>query len=70
MKSSHRLLGNTNRLDREDDCYADLNPGITVTVKFFSARFGRDEPFAVIRQRDRSDHDYPASGVFPTAASR
>jgi hypothetical protein len=35
-----------------DDCYADLHPGITVTVKFFSARFGRGEPFAVIRQRE------------------
>ena len=48
-----------------DDCYADLHPGITVTVKFFSARFGRDEPFAVIRQRTRSDHDYPDIGHFP-----
>ena len=34
-------------------------------VKFFSARFGRGEPFAVIRQRDRSDHDYPDIGHFP-----
>jgi hypothetical protein len=48
-----------------DDCYADLHPGITVTVKFFSARFGRTEPFAVIRQRDRSDHDYPGIGHLP-----
>jgi len=48
-----------------DNCYADLHPGITVTVKFFSARFGRTEPFAVIRQRDRSDHDYPGIGHFP-----
>ena len=48
-----------------DDCYADLHPGITVTVKFFSARFGRREPFAVIRQRTRSDHDYPDIGHFP-----
>ncbi len=46
-------------------CYADLHPGITVTVKFFAARFGRDEPFAVIRQRTRSDHDYPDIGHFP-----
>ena len=44
---------------------SDLHPGITVTVKFFSARFGRSEPFAVIRQRDRSDHDYPDIGHFP-----
>jgi hypothetical protein len=65
MKSSHQLSGNTNRLDREDDCYADLHPGITVAVKFFSARFGRDQPYAVIRQRDRSDHDYPDVGHFP-----
>ena len=36
MKSSHQLSGNTNRLDREDDCYADLHPGITVTATFFS----------------------------------
>ncbi len=48
-----------------DDCYADLHPDITVTVKFFSASFGRGEPFAVIRQRDRSDHDYPDIGHFP-----
>ncbi len=48
-----------------DDCYADLHPGITVTVKFFSASFGGSEPFAVIRQRDRSDHDYPDIGHFP-----
>ena len=48
-----------------DDCYADLHPGITVTVKFFCARFGRDEPFAVIRQRIRSDQDYPGIGHFP-----
>jgi hypothetical protein len=65
MKSSHQLSGNTNRLDREDNCYADPHPGITVTAKFFSARFGRREPFAVIRQRDRSDHDYPGIGHFP-----
>jgi hypothetical protein len=49
-----------------DDCYADLNAGITVTVKFFSARSaGSGEPFAVIRQRTRSDHDYPGIGHFP-----
>ncbi len=49
-----------------DDCYADLHPDITVTVKFFSARSDcSSEPFAVIRQRDRSDHDYPGFGRFP-----
>jgi hypothetical protein len=65
LKSSHQVVRNTNRLDREDDCYADLHPGITVTVKFFSARFCGREPFAVIRQRDRSDHDYADIGHFP-----
>jgi hypothetical protein len=35
-------------------------------VKFFSARWpGDGRPFAVIRQRDRSDHDYPDIGHFP-----
>ena len=48
-----------------DDCYADLHPDITVAVKFYSASFDRREPFAVIRQRDRSDHDYPGIGHFP-----
>ena len=48
-----------------DNCYADLHPHITVTVKFFSASFDGGEPFAVIRQRDRSDHDYPDIGHFP-----
>ena len=48
-----------------DNCYADLHPDITVTVKFFSACFDGSEPFAVIRQRDRSDHDYPDIGHFP-----
>jgi hypothetical protein len=58
------LVRNTNRLDREVDCYADLNPDITVTVKFFSARsYGSSEPFMVIRQRTRSDHAYPGLGL-------
>ena len=48
-----------------DNCYADLDPGITVTVKFFSASVDRTGPFMVIRQRDRSDHDYPGFGRFP-----
>ena len=43
-----------------DDCFADLNPGITVAAQFFLARsFGSREPFAVIRQRTRSDDLYP-----------
>jgi RNase P subunit RPR2 len=46
-----------------DDCYADLHPAITVTVRFFSARSGgRSEPFAVIRQRTRSDRQFPDLG--------
>ena len=49
-----------------DDCYADLHPGITVTVRFFSARWPDDgRPVAAIRQRTRSDHDYPDIGHFP-----
>jgi hypothetical protein len=38
-----------------DDCWADYHPYITVAVRFFSARSGGGEPFAVIRQRQRSD---------------
>ena len=46
-----------------DNCYADLHPGITITVRFFSARSaGTKEPFAVIRERARSDHRYPDLG--------
>jgi hypothetical protein len=38
-------------------------PAITVTVQFFSARSaGSREPFAVIRQRTRSDDPYPDLG--------
>ena len=53
-----------------DNCYADLHPDITVTVKFYAARVppydtGGGEAVAVIRQRDRSDHDYPDIGHFP-----
>jgi len=53
-----------------DDCYADLHPDITVTVKFYSVRIPPFDPdagkaIAVIRQRDRSDHDYPDVGHFP-----
>jgi hypothetical protein len=46
-----------------DDCFADLDPAITVTVTFFSARSaGGREPFAVIRQRIRGDGPYPDLG--------
>jgi len=46
-----------------DDRYADLHPGITVTVRFFSARSaGMKEPCAVIRERTRSDHRFPDLG--------
>jgi hypothetical protein len=49
-----------------DNCYADLHPGITVTVRFYLARQPDDgRPVAVIRQRTRSDHDYPDIGHFP-----
>ena len=53
-----------------DNCYANLHPGITVTVRFYAARAPAlgpraGEPVAVIRQRDRSDHDYPDIGHFP-----
>jgi hypothetical protein len=46
-----------------DNCYADLHPGTTITVTFFSARSPRErEPFAVIRQRTRSDYQLPDIG--------
>jgi hypothetical protein len=49
-----------------DNCYADLHPGITVTLRFYAARWPDDgRPVAVIRQRTRSDHDYPDIGHFP-----
>ena len=49
-----------------DNCYADLHPGITVTVKYYSARWPADgRAVAAIRQRTRSDHDYPDIGHFP-----
>ena len=47
-----------------DNCYADLHPDITVTVTFFSARYRGEEPFAVIRQRTRSDICYPDGGPY------
>jgi hypothetical protein len=48
-------------------CYTDLHPGITVTVKFYAARRpgfrpADDKTVAVIRQRHRSDYDYPDNG--------
>jgi hypothetical protein len=46
-----------------DNCYADLHPAITVSVRFFSARGGGDsKPFAVIRERTRSDYRFPDLG--------
>lgn len=46
-----------------DNCYADLHPAITVAVRFFSARLGgSSEPFAVIRERTRSDHPFADIG--------
>ena len=49
-----------------DNCYADLHPGITVSVGFYAARHPEDgRAVAVIRQRTRSDHDYPDIGHFP-----
>jgi hypothetical protein len=50
-----------------DDCWADLSPAVTVTVTFYvcstrPGRGGAGEPFAVIRQRARSDHGPPDAG--------
>src|SRR5690242_6722416 len=46
-----------------DNCYADLHPAITVSVRFLSARSGGDgKPFAVIRERTRSDYRFPDLG--------
>lgn len=49
-----------------DNCAADLDPGVTVTVTFFSARGTRQDPHAVIRQRTRSDHPHPDTGQLMT----
>jgi hypothetical protein len=43
-----------------DNCYANLSPDITVTY-FICQHYG-DHPFGVIRQRTRSDQDYPDLG--------
>ena len=50
-----------------DNCYADLHPAITVTVRYFSACSPLDgEPVAVIRQRTRSDYEFPDLGQMLT----
>ena len=50
-----------------DNCYADLHPDITVTVRYFWARSPLDgEPVAVIRQRTRSDYGSPDLGQMLT----
>lgn len=47
--------------------YADLHPDVTVTVRYFSARSPLDgEPVAVIRQRTRSDREFPDLGQMLT----
>jgi hypothetical protein len=52
-----------------DNCYADLHPAVTVTVRFFSARSpGRGELFAVIRERTRSDHRFASIGQPPSCS--
>jgi hypothetical protein len=45
-----------------DNCYADLSPGITIAVTYFICQYYGDHPFGVIRQRARSDQDYPDQG--------
>lgn len=50
-----------------DNCYADLSPDIEVTVSFYCCSTypydpGPEGPFAVIRQRSRSDQKDPDSG--------
>jgi hypothetical protein len=50
-----------------DDCYADLHPALTVTVRYFSACSPADgDPVAVIRQRTRSDYEFPDLGQMLT----
>lgn len=51
-----------------DDCYADLHPALTVTVRYYSARSPLDgEPVAVMRQRTRSDYEFPDLGQMLTS---
>jgi hypothetical protein len=45
-----------------DNCYAGLSPDITVTVTYFACQHYGSHPFGVIRQRTRSDQDYPDLG--------
>jgi hypothetical protein len=45
-----------------DNCYADLNPDITVSVTYFVCQHYGSHPFGVIRQRSRSDKDHPDLG--------
>ena len=45
-----------------DNCYADLSPDITVSVTYFVCQHYGSHPFGVIRQRTRSDQDYPDLG--------
>ena len=50
-----------------DNCYADLHPDITITVRYLSACSPLDgEPVAVIRQRTRSDREFPDLGQMLT----
>jgi hypothetical protein len=49
-----------------DDCYADLNPDITVSVTYFVCQYPGRDPFGVIRQRARSDEKYPDLGQIIT----
>jgi hypothetical protein len=51
------------------NCYADLAPGSTVTVAFYSARLTASRQLSiVIRQRTRTDHRYPTPGTHAVAA--
>lgn len=50
-----------------DNCWADLNPRVTVTVTYYTCTAtphdpGRENPFAVIRQRTRSDSGFADLG--------
>jgi hypothetical protein len=58
-----------------DDCYVNPHADITVTVRFYAAPVPASLPrggeaVAVIRQRDRSDHDYPGIGHFPDTGQK
>jgi hypothetical protein len=54
-----------------DNCYADLSPDIEVRATFYSCSTypydpGPEGPFAVIRQRSRSDEEVPDTGQMIT----